>query len=209
MAFGETPLISDFSGPAENPLSDGGRWATYGRDPLQRGGTGSIHGTVEFAVNGMYYVVSPLTFTGDTIEVWACTPAAGLGAAIETHRIAFWLGTPDSFNGYLSAYGGGISENYFVRRYDGGALTFTGLSETGGTTPEKLGLRITPTVVEQWAYYGSAWNLIVSHADTTHRGSPWFAALETEEQGGVAEVGFSCFGGGVINRTQIYRYVSN
>jgi hypothetical protein len=160
----------------------------------------AIHGTVEFPVNGSVYLEQ--AFNGSVIEAYGCRPESGLGAALESHRIVALYGDVDAYNGYSSGYGGGIGQEYFFWRYDN--FSVTGLGDTGGPGPEKLGIRITPTHVEQWSYYFGAWHLVQSVADTTHRG-PVHIALETEEQGGLEEVNWSCFAASVVNRSQIYR----
>lgn len=200
--FPQTGELTSFDGPAENPLFDSGRWAEYGRDPLRRNGTGTVLPTVEFPPNGMYWTVN--AFQGDC-EIWGCSTGGGLGAALEGWRIAFWLGSPTSFTGYLSGYGGGIGKNFFLRNYSGGPNSFT---DIGGHPnpgyPDKIGLRITASEVEQWGEYSGVWSLIQAVGDTSHRGV-FFAAIELEEQGGINEVGWGCFGGGVLNRQHIYR----
>lgn len=207
-------IYADFTDliPYENPLSDGGNWDAYGRDPLMVAGpeANSIHGSIEFAVNGSYYTTP---FVGDILEAYGCAPQAGLGAALESQRLFAIIGSPTSFNGYSSAYGGGIGENYFFRRYDGSATSFTALpgavNPDGRPSPQKLGIRITPTHVQQWAqrdgYNGDDWFMVREVADTTYRGTTWFA-LETEEQGGINEVGWRCFGALIdVDVPQIYR----
>lgn len=208
MAFPETSLLADFVGPPENPLSDDGRWAAYIRPPLQRGGSGSAHGTVEYAVNGSYWAQQ--SYSGGIIEAWGCAPVAGLGAALESWRILLLRDDPNGMVGYSSGYGGGIGENYFFRRLSGGGA-FTTLGEVGGGGPNPgLGIRITPTAVEQWAEQTpGTWTLIQSFADTTYRGGNWYIAIETEEQGSVTSVGWSCFGGGVPVRSQFFRWLYN
>lgn len=210
---GARVIYSDFTDliPGENPLYDGGKWANHPMRPplmVQSPAGSSIHGTVEFPPNGSIYVAE--AFSGPIIEAYACTPNPGLGAAIESQRILALIGNPYEYTGYLSGYGGGIGENYFMRKYNGGTTSsWDNLGgDVGGTRPDKLGIRLTPTHVEQWAYYGGVWNLIQSHPDTAHRGTTYFM-LETEEQGGTVEVGFTCFGAGIPNKTQIYRWVSN
>lgn len=208
--FEGVPLAySDFNDlpSGENPLSDGGRWSNDGdRPPLMvRVGGGSIHGTVEFAVNGSLYVEK--VFRGDIIEVYACTPGTGLGAALESQRVALWT-NPDARTGYSIGWGGGIGEEFFLRRYDSNAFVGIGGAHTRDDHPDLLGLRITPTEVQAWGNYLGVWEQVVTAADTTHRGTFW-AALETEEQGGIEEVGFSCFGGGIPNRSQFFRWLQN
>jgi hypothetical protein len=204
--FGLTPQLSDFAGPAENPLYEDGRWASYfSRPPLQRGGIQNAFGTVEFIVNGSYW--TPQSFSGDYVEIWACTPNSGLGAALETYRLLLLLDDPDQMVGYFSSYGGGIGESFVMRKYTGGGQ-FTQLGEVGGDWPVKLGLRITPTDVEQWTYDGFTWSLVQSFPDTSYRGN-FYAALETEEQGGLGAVAFICFGGGAPIRSQFFRWLYN
>lgn len=205
--------------PSETPLSDGGRWGPFSTRPeLRVSNDGfSIHGTVEFAVNGSVYLGE--VFTGEIIEAYGCRPDSNLGAALESNRIVALYGDPNQYNGYSSGYGGGIGESYFFRRYSGGPLGFTNIGDggipgggaagagVGAPGPEKLGIRITPTDVEQWGYYSGSWNLIqTAVGDTTFRGLTRFA-LETEEQGGIAEVGWTCFAASSRNRTQIYRII--
>lgn len=215
---GSALIYPTFGGlvPDENPLSDSGRWGSYStRPPLKvLDSGGAIHGTVEFAVNGSYY--RQQSFQGPVIEAYGCRPDSGLGAALESNRIVALIGDPDAYNGYSSGYGGGIGEAYFFRRYD--AFSFTGIGDNGaadggvgvgGPGPEKLGIRILPDRVQQWGFnsgYSADWFLVQTAFDVTHRG-PTFFALETEEQGGLEEVSWTCFAAGVLNRTQIYRVV--
>lgn len=209
---GAPGIYDDFSHlpSGENPLSDGGRWSNDGdRPPLMVSvGSGSIHGTVEFAVNGSLYVEK--VFKGNIIEVYACTPDSGLGAALESQRVALWT-NPDNRTGYSIGHGGGIGQEFFLRRYDSNSFVAIGGAHVRDDHPRKLGLRITPTEVQAWGYYEFEiphWQQVVTAADTTHRGTFW-AALETEEQGGIEEVGFDCFNGGIPNRSQFFRWLQN
>lgn len=204
---GASEIYSDFEDliPGENPLSDAGKWGSYSvRPPLMvHDEGGAIHGTVEFAVNGSVYLAQ--AFRGNVLEAYGCSPGSGLGAALESHRIVALIGDPDAYNGYSSGYGGGIGQEYFFRRYDAFSFTGIGSGPPHNIGPEKLGIRITPTRVEQWSYHSGAWELIQYANDTTHRGTVYFA-LETEEQGGIEEVGWVCFGAGIPRRTQFFRW---
>ena len=208
--FGEVSILyTDFDGlvPDETPLRDGGKWGEYSnRPPLKvRDTGGSIHGTVDGPVCGSVFVAK--VFVGNVIEAYGCTPGSGLGAALESHRIVALIGDPDAYNGYSSGYGGGISEGYFFRRYtEFGFGPLDGIvAGTDPGPPEKLGIRITPDRVEQWAYAGGTWTLVQTGFDTTHRGAVRFA-LETEEQGGTEEVAWECFAAGIPRRTQFFRW---
>lgn len=204
-------LVEAFDDPPnESPLSQGGIWEPYGsppdRFPLRAGG-GVAKPTEEFNVNGMYY--APRAFQSPC-EIFGCLSGGGLGAALEGWRVAFWLGSPQSATGYLAGFGGGIGKDFFLRRYDGGFSSFTGIGGLSGQAyPDLLGMRITDTEVEIWRGDdpGPVWTLVDSAADTTYRGL-FYAAIELEEQGGIDELGFGCFGVGVKNRQHIYRWLA-
>lgn len=202
-------IYEDFSGlvPDENPLSDGGRWSSFYINPplkvLDTGG--AIHGSAEFIVNRSLYVEK--AFKGNLIEVYACTPGTGLGAALESQRVGLWV-DPDNAIGYEIIWGGGISETYFFRRYDAAGFSPIGSAPITDAHPDKLGLRITPTEVQAWGYYSGVWTLVSTAADMNYRGT-FYAALGTEEQGGLEEVSFSCFNGGIPNRSQFFRWLQN
>jgi hypothetical protein len=201
--FPSVPLQSEFVGTGieENPLSEGGSWGVYDRPPLRKAAAGGALPSQEFVVNGSYWTRNVFL---QTCEAFCCPTGGGLGAALESWRLVFWLTTPTVNNGYMSAYGGGIGQDYFFRRYDGGSFTGIGDYAGGAPGPNKIGIRITPDRVEQWAFYSGAWNLISTALDTTHRGV-FYVALECEEQGGINDLGFGCFGVGQINRQHIYR----
>ena len=207
MAFETTPTLGIFDTGYENPYSDGGKWGQEADRPRLQGGTGAVAGTQEFVVNGMTYYAQ--VFYGAIVEAFGCTPDPDLGAALESNRVALWT-NPDAPTGYSSGHGGGIGQSYFLRRYNGGGTSdYTGIGDIPNTTnthPTKLGIRITPTRVEQYGMIGGVWTLITYAADTTYRG-PFYLALETEEQGGINEVSFRCFGAAAVNRQHIYRWL--
>jgi len=204
--FPGTPLLYDFSGPAENPLYMEGAWgATWGGHPPLRKEVGYVSLTTEFTPNKS--TLFREAFRADpgegTVEVWACTDGGQLGAALESWRVTAY---PDPANlvGYELIFGGGIGKGYFLRRYDGGG-SFTGLAEVGDGYPQMIGMRITPVGVEAWGYDGATWTQKLTSGDTGHRGA-FYLGLALEEQGGINELSISCFGGGVPRRTQFFRW---
>lgn len=209
MEFPSSPEISDFDEipvDPEYPLSDSGRWRVYGNRFEFIGHIGHIATGTEFAVNGQFY--TPRTFRADgelSAEVWACAPGAGLGAANESQRLLMWLDDPESAVGYLFGYGGGVGELYFARRYNGSFTSWTELGEWGSTSRDALGMRITPVGLEFWRRDGGVWSIVGTVADITHRGT-FYAALEAESQGCTDCIGFGCFGGGEVQRTQLIRW---
>lgn len=205
--FPTVGIVTEFigTGTEEDPLSEDGAWANYGRADLRKGASGNAMPTEEFIVNGMYWTRN--TFISPC-EAFGCISGGGLGAALEGWRIAFWYLSPTSTAGYLAGVGGGIGKDFFLRRYNGGGFNdFDSLGGIAGVSiPDDLGIRITASAVELWARYSGTWSLQVTSGDTTYRGV-FYAAIELEEQGGINELGWGCFGVGVKNRQHIYRWL--
>lgn len=215
--FDPAPIYSEFALiPNENPLSDSGRWGPYygGRPPLMVDGAGTgIHGTVEFAVNGSMY--RQQTFRGADVQAYGCRPESGLGAALESNRIVA-LADPLAYTGFSSGWGGGIGESYFFRKYTN--FAFIGIGgppglawEPGGAPPfpARLGIRILPDRVEQWAGPEEGMGdmfLVQTHFETIPQ-IPWYFALETEEQGGINEVAWTCFFAGVKDEPEFLTWL--
>jgi hypothetical protein len=202
MPFPVTDGLSLFLGPAENPLSENGRWAQLSplAPPLKKN-VGSADDSVHNGPNYSYWT-APFP-SANIVEVWGCTGGGQLGAALETWRVALWLEA--QFTGYLAYYGGAIGKSFVIRRYTDGS--WVDLVVGGGGYPQRLGLRIDGNNVECWGYNAGAWSLKCSIADTTHRGS-FYPSLGIEDPtgGGLA---FSCFGGGRKNFSQIIRWITN
>lgn len=205
-------LLTDFVGADENPLSDGGNWATTftTRDPLQRKSntaqpsTGSnpnySHWTTPFDAS----LIDPL-------EVFACSEGGQLGAALETWRINLWTtvgGT--SVNGYELYFGGGLSKNWVLNKWVSSSGTNLDTAPYTGY-PERIGLRLNGSEVEGWGMFASTWTLMVSATDTEFRNDLLYASLALEDPTSAPNftLFFTCFGGGAPRRkrTQIYRWI--
>jgi hypothetical protein len=200
----DTDQISTFADPPENPLSEGGNWATvdtYTTLRKQAGVATYDGGDIAFA----YW--TPETFSEDKIEVWGIPTGGGLGAALEDWRLALWTNTA-SVVGYMGAYGGGLDKVYFLWRYNGGRPTFIAIgSGPGGPDyPSAMLLRIDGNQVELWASgdFGANWVLALSATDTTYRGDFYLSlGIEDPTAGGL---GWAAFGGGIEDEIQqIYR----
>ena len=146
-------------------------------------------------------------FSGDIVEAWMCTSGGQLGAAVETWRIALLLDDPAQFQGYLGYFGGGITKEIVIRQYDdvGTQNVIAQGALPGGAYPEMIGLRINGDAVEFWAMITGTWALYLTVNDTTYRGA-FYLVIGTEDPTG-GGLSISCFGGGVKNRTQIYRVI--
>lgn len=202
--FPTTPEYTNFDGPNENPLSDGGRWIQgFFGYPLHREGN-IAKVTTEGVLNGMVWVANIFP---SPCEVWACTNGGQLGAALETWRVGMFLSTPYDQIGYQSYYGGALNKAFVIRRYDGVGSWTELISFQTLAYPERIGMRITTTHIEQWARYSGVWTFIHQAADTNHRG-PFLASIAMEIQGGVDQLWMGCFGAGMKNRQHIYRWLN-
>lgn len=211
MAIPGTSLLSLFAGPAENPLYEGGKWSGIEQaNPLKKEAgtpTGSATDSVHGSPNYSYW--TPATYyasaTSGIVEVWGCPVGGGLGAALETWRLALWRDNPDNVQGYLLYNGGGIGKAFTLRRYNGGSLSnFVDIASVGATSTAQMMLRINGPYVEGWRTDdGVNWYKALSVLDTTYRGSFYLVlGIEDPTAGGL---GWNCFGGGIKLRTQIYR----
>lgn len=201
MAF--TNVLSLFDPPAENPLSEAGAWAQTSTDraPMRKTAIGdatdSSHGDPNYShwVREKFYA----GIDGPPTDAWGCLSGGQLGAALETWRVALWSRIAPSVQGYLVFFGGGLSKDLILRRYDGGFASFTAIGgvNLGGAYPSMMGVRINGPDVEAWYRTTGDWTFGFAVADSTYRG--WFNAgigVEDPTGGGLA---FPCFGAGTEN----------
>lgn len=202
--FPQTAELSPLDPPAENPLSEGGAWLQLEiQPPLQKLSTGDLTDSIHGDTNYSYWARDQFDSSG-LVEVWACIDGGQLGAAIDSWRVLLAHSVGGDWDGYLVLLGGGILDDIVIRRYDNGVPT--GLISVSGGSPRKIGMRINGPVIEAWsAPLVGAWSLITSVTDTTYRGQ-FYAGFGIEDPTG-GGVTISCVGGGVPNRTQIYRVV--
>lgn len=209
-----TPYLSTFECPEENPLSEDGHWAqlTEGNPPLKKDGDPfckaypSVNSDL---VSYSYWTQETFDSAKGDVQAWACIEGGQLGAALETWRVALFqnVGSPQYGSGYLVYIGGAIAKNFSIRRYTSG--TFDAEVTTPSFYPERLGIRITDTDVEAWAYSAGTWQLVLTMADQTYRGK-FYAVLGIEHPTGPgSDLTMSCFGGGVPRRTQFFRWLYN
>lgn len=210
-----TDFLSQFDDPPEDPLREGGNWfppflgsipGSYILDMRKEGGdaTDQYHPRV---LSGYiaYSYWTPMTFSGDHVEVWGIATGGQLGAALETWRLFMWqqLYPPA---GYLVYYGGGIGKGLVIRRYNGN-WTYDVIASAGSFYPGYLLLRINGADIEAWAADTDPQNLALqcSAPDPNYRG-PFHIGMGIEDPtvGGLA---WTAFGGGVKRRTQFYRWV--
>lgn len=209
MPFPSTSLITEFDGPAENPLSEGGKWiqARSLRPPLKKD-VGSVSDSIHGDPNYSVYIAQAFCTNNGAVEAWACSGGGQLGAALETWRIALWKNL-FSVSGYQVYYGGGIGKGTAIWRYDNDDFfAIGGAGDTG--YPSGIGIRITGSQVQAWMAYGDpydplAWIMTAEATDNAHRGC-FYASIGIEDPTG-GGLGFGCFGGGPLHRTQFYRWL--
>lgn len=208
-----TPHVTTFDCPAENPLYEGGNWAqtTPDRPPMQKVNlagncvaTDSIHGDPNYS----HWTTPVRIEPGQRGEVWGCIEGGQLGAALETWRVALWRHVGSHLDGYLVYNGGGIGKDIAIRRYNGGGISdFTLLGSVTTGYPEALALVIDDTHVQAWQFTGGAWVLSVDVVSTTFRGI-FYGGIAIEDPTG-GGLDFTCFGVGVPNRQQFFRWLYN
>lgn len=199
-------MLSDFSGAAENPLSEGGNWiqTSPDRPPLLKDSPNSVTNSVFGDPNYSTWVRE--VFYGNA-EVWACISGGQLGAALETWRVALFTQIGINVQGYLLYYGGGLSKDLVLRKYTGGFASFTAIGSVSPPYPSSIGIRINGGNVEAWWEGGGGWTLGFTVADNAYRGG-FYATLGIEDPTG-GGLNFSCFGGGAANRSQFFRWLYN
>ncbi len=200
-------VLTYFTGPNENPLSEGGDWTqSFGsRDPLRRlsnNATDSVHGNPNYS-----HWTHAFTTDSGPLDVWACSEGGQLGAALESWRVALWSPDFSERNGYEVLMGGAIGKTFGIRTYINNVINPSPTQGCVGTFTyyERIGIRINGNDVEAWGYIGGTWTLQCSITDTTFRGTMYGGlGIEDPTGGGLT---FSCFGAGGKNRTQIYRII--
>lgn len=207
MAFPNTGRLSPLDPPAESPVSEGGRWGplTPERDQLSKNAFNQLTNTT-FGLPD-YSVWLHQALTGDA-EVWGCLGGGGLGAALETWRIGLFQDIGFNFVGYQLYYGGALSKDLVLRRYDGGITDFTGIGGAGGVgSPGIMGMRINGDFVEAWTHNSGEWELAFAVFDPTYRGTFYATfGLEDPTAGGLS---FDCVGGGTPHFAQFFRWLWN
>lgn len=216
----QTGFLSTFDDPPEDPLREGTRWlppflgdkntGAILLDMRKEGGTATDkHHDAQLDGFLAYSYWTQQQFEGDNVEVWGMPVGGQLGAALETWRLFMWQQL-DPPVGYLVYIGGALSKETRIRKYNGGAFSFEGLGGSGESYCDGLMLRINGQRIEVWAYNGAGdifddanWHLRCFSIDTSYRG-PFYIGMGVEDPttGGL---GWTAFGGGIPNRTQIYR----
>lgn len=212
-----TQIVTDFDGPDESPLSEDGTWSQLSptQYPLARKNNVAVISVSDPIVNYSYYNQQLLLITGEGRgEAWGCSEGGQLGAALETWRVFLFLNPGTSFSGYLFYFGGALSKDFVIRRYTNGVPAADIASNPFIAYPARMALVIDGDAVQGWCSFDpfpDIWQLICQTNDTTYRGA-FFAGLGLEDPtsgSSTPSLGFDCFGLGVPNRQQFFRWLYN
>jgi hypothetical protein len=210
-----TGFLDDFQRPNEDPLSFGGRWELLVYDGVHNLKLDGFRVEL-FETSGGSSQASAWTyesFAGD-VEVWGlAAPEADLreGLRLYLHMTQPYGKTGvNEYSGYRAEFGVPIIGSAFVDivRFDNGDPT--GLAEVNGDWGHLVDeesiplLRTVGDQVELWhsADSGQTWTLQLSATDPTYRFG--YLGLGTAQDDD--NPGWLGFGGGLIRRTQMYRW---
>lgn len=206
----------DFNRGAEDPLSNGGKWAQ-----LDLAGNSLVGASVigepcarhrASQVGFSYWTPDPV-MDDDSAECWArirnLTPSGG------ATEVGFFssVGGTNAADGYLFGIATASGTNsYRLRRYDNFVLTtLSSFSDVGADLGGFILCRRNGTSVEGW-HNGSAdlttWTLAVSVVDATYT-TGFYPTLKTNENFSSTSTGLDDFGSGPADEfiPQIYRRV--
>lgn len=212
-----TGIVTEFDGPDESPLSENGTWSQLSptQYPLARKNNTAVISVSDVIVNYSYYNQQVLRIIGESrAEVWGCSQGGQLGAALETWRVFLFQNPGPSFDGYLFYYGGALSKDFVLRRYTGGVPVADIAFQNSPGYPDKMALVIDGDNIQGWATFAAfpdTWVLMCDADDTTYRGA-FYAGLGIEDPTSgstTPSLSFDCFGFGIPNRQQFFRWLYN
>lgn len=182
--FPTTGVLDNFTRSSENPLSDGGKWATFtgwtgGNNALEiitsgqaiasvSGGGAALWTATQYTDSEVYTTVE--AFSGDTITLF------------------LRIGSPSSFTGYRLKIQNGLMEFY---RSDSTSLSSPVFPTIG--IGDSVGARIVGTTLTAWHKpSGGSWTQVASATDSTYTSGYIGVAINDQ----AAAIGN--FGGGAV-----------
>lgn len=204
-----TAQLTDFTGANEDPLSDGGRWASAGvaaGGQLARKSNAAVNSIIGGATLG-HSIWTPSTFSdSEDIEVWGQASGGGGGAAGDGWRLGFFNAAGQ---GYTALYFNAASPFVLIRKYFGGLpQNIAGpagvLFNAGTFLFRKSGTTLSFYNSQD---FGANWSLLLS-VDNGEITGDFNLVLGAEDQGGGQIDSWISFGGGnpiTEKRQQIYR----
>lgn len=211
-----TAVLDDFQRPAEDPISWDGRWLVT--DPTVW--TGMSHAAFGDATHGAagspsdsYWTLDP-TLSGD-VELWGI--CSGGGATGIAWGLDLWSNVGSNVDGYrfrieYTIVAGPV---YLLYRFDNGLLTpLAQVAAPAGAAngAEAMLIRRNGNDVECWVAHDrtdlTTWSLVLSATDTTYMGG-FRLGMGITDNSQFQILGWTSIGGGVPNRTQIIRWLTN
>lgn len=189
MAFPTTAVLDNFN-RTENPLSDGGRWATsagpFADSVLKANGSQAL----STVATGTYSGSAWNTAFALPVEVYVDVPTApGAGNWIDI----YWIQNPTaaSTSGYRVSM---QTTRLVIERYDNGNQVVL-LNDNSFTmaSGDSLGMSISLAgLITAWHKTGGSWSSPDSTTDTTYVGGGGYIAIDTNDSTTL----FDNFGGG-------------
>lgn len=215
-----TGVLDDFQRPDEDPLSWDGRWQTL-RFPTGTRLALASHVVQRTGVNpnsGQASYWQPAVFYGD-VECWGKgfggnDLSEGMSMYLHTWNTYYQAGNPDLLTGYGAFWNDDVigGNHMTLARYDGGGSPTIIAGPVAGAFDCTGGINLFRKVgntLEAWKTTDptglTGWTLLISVSDATY--SYGFVGIGTSQDDN--NPCWTDFGGGSLNRSQIYRYVSN
>lgn len=215
-----TGTLDDFQRPDESPLSWDGRWQTlrYAASPLSlSSGAVGILGVSPSVSPASYW--QPNVWYGN-VECWGRgwggnDLSEGLSLYLHMWNTYYQAGNPALLTGYRAMWSDDVigGPHMTLYRYNGSGSPTVLAGPTAGVSFDCTGglnlFRKMGDTLEAWKTTDSTgltgWTLLISATDSTY--SYGFVGLGTQQDD--ENPGWKLFGGGSLNRSQIYRYISN
>ena len=162
--YTNTTVLSAFTGSDENPISEGGLWASYsGWGGAMRRVSNELAGAT-----GSVYNASYITSTYANVEIVLDMPTFAAGSDyIEIQTRISASPTLATWDGYKFTPDAGNAEIWRVT--DGAQVTLVAT----GTVPawangDKIGIQSIGTTLGMWRYTGGVWSLITEGTNATY-----------------------------------------
>ena len=160
--FPTAPLLTDFTGADESPISEGGRWAgpAWGAGAQLRRVSNKLQAV---SANGASYLTAS--------QPQDCEFRFTIGGTLDTVYLLLRVDSPTSagLSGYALKVSPGTSQ-LVVQRYDPDSATAVTLATYAATITagDRYGARMIGSRFEVWRDVGSGWVLMGSVVDTTY-----------------------------------------
>jgi hypothetical protein len=173
MAFGDyAALLSSFTGPDENPLSEGGNWSPVGglAGVLERVGDAVTNTLVNPHINEEETFWTPQKFGPDCeVYVTVKTTSGSISGGNDNQADLCVRVQSDHDQLYRLTVGGftsGSASAWQIQKSVGGTAVVIASATQTVNSGDKIGMRIRCFTIDLWINQGSGWNEVLSYTDT-------------------------------------------